>query len=578
MKQNTTQSSTATTVPSLTDVRRLIQQQQNRDQSAASAPIKVGDTATTGSTTLHRIEFMRKIEEGRVNLDGNQQQACVFQQLDLDKDLLKNFDQMNFAVGDLDGATMGKRNANTRRIVIPLATSDRRKSDAAAKKSIRNEYASRYCELINVTPSAKNLARIQRMIPLESCTVSHMYNAGQARNNIVIEPSRVNMKIKEKDTTDDVVYKLLSVETEETDSSKASGNPKAPNTRKVTENAEFMRTQHSRNVTDIQELCKFPTFDDYKYRFVFPWNVDEKESKKVTNDRVATAVAGTVPLHERMLQSQRLDILDKLLAQSNGKQPETSASAQSTIKAHALTFSTSEAVNVAIRRELNSTIVPSEAAEIQSLLRQFVAGFPWAKLTDRLPMDVISHFQRFIRSTEMVDVCLSVCRLMYAAFVSQYCESVPALTQEQLEDIFLHITLAMSTVVRTPDGIEHAIRLLAIRVVVLAELTTHLPMFSTCDIGEGVKNSIDRIIMGIGDPAKLVCRICVFESTPQALRMLRHKRLPRMKIQDAKSPLAKLLLNDGTESEDFSDEIRELGRFVSLRNRQKLLNILNAGF
>eukprot|EP00742_Colponemidia_sp_Colp-10_P017520 GILJ01020158.1.p1 GENE.GILJ01020158.1~~GILJ01020158.1.p1 ORF type:complete len:284 (-),score=26.74 GILJ01020158.1:33-818(-) len=240
-------------------------------------------------------------------------------------------------------------------------------------------------------------------------------------------------------------------------------------------------------------------------------------------------------------------------------------------------FSESEAINSTIQKELTSSIFPSEEPEIQSLLRQFSSGFPWAKLNDRLPSEVTAHFQRFIRSSEMVDVCLTICRLMYSAYIRPYCSSVPSLTQHQQEDLFLRIATALSTVVRTPDGIEHAIRLLAIRVVVLAELNAHLPTFSTCDIGEGVKKNIDTIITGLGDPARLVCRICVFESSPQALKMLRHKRLPRMNVQNLNSPLAKLLLNVNDYS-DFPDEMHELSRFISLRNRQKLLDLLCAGF
>ena len=581
--------------PSITEIRRQIEDQisdQRRREAYGTLALhptefKKGKEEAKRSETnaAHRIEFMRKIEEGKTSFDNPNDQSCVFQQLDLNDDLMEQFKQMNLNLSDFGTNAAGNRNPNARRIVIPLTANERGSAlDTPMGRNIASEYAARYCEMLNVTPSAKNLAMIQRKIPLKSCTVSQLYNAGQARNNVVIEPSKVNTRFVERNSTDDVVYKLLTAETNLT---KTPDPLKNVGGGKVTQNPAFMRTTKKMQLANPQELARFPVFDEYKYRFVFPWNVDDRDvagDKKMRSGGLfADKGSDTVspPPNE-----SPLEILDRLLAKgaaiSSGGNipPDPAAQIEPEIS-----FSEQDAINTGIRKELSSTIIPSDATEIQTLLRLFVNGFPWSKLGDRLPPAVMASMQRFIRSPTMVTACLRVCQLMYVGYIRPFSNSVMAMTTMQQEDLFVEIATLLNSNVRCPDGIEHALRLLAIRVVTLAELTSHLPLFATSDIGEGVKKGIDTIIIGIGDPTGLVCRICAFESSPQALRMIRQKRLPKINVLNVRSPLAYLLLkgpevHPSTDEKEnqarhaFALEVAELQKFVSPRIRKQLLEIL----
>lgn len=622
----------ATTLPAIAnrDILRTL-----RDQHQATS-----DSSSSNPTSQSRM--LQKSTTGVISDDGGggSQRSCVFQALNLDTDVLSYFkDRKVLSSNKLDGTSASdirsadslashklatsNLQANARRIVIPLRSNDRNRgmtaavlnsaklfsSDAskdpelsAMAKLLKTEYAARYCENIGVTPTQANMSAILNKIPLETCSISLVYNSTMGRNNVVIDPSSADpgqlspRSVRKGYDISDV----LAVPPVETPTSQI--NPS------------------QLNIRDPHAEGYFPPFEEYKKRFVYPFCLQGKFDARST---------------------ERIDYLDRLLALSS--HPST------------WEFNRREATDRNIKTELASLMTPVSLTHVLEFQQRFVNGFPWDRLQERVHPQLISGIQRKLQSSQLGAVIHSIIRLLLHVYVQPYAagckllaassEPLPTttvnellgpgssagvkdpslapsnlspLTQSQQESLFLEIAESLilsnagptsnpnTNFARSKDMLEHSLKIICMRVVVDTAFVTRFPFFSLDSaIGEGIRSSIDALILGLADPTGLVSRVGVFESAPQTLRQTRTtKRLPPSTSTLAaggstsglssstslpRSPLMQLLFRNNhsalLEGKSSSNEIAkgggstvhqiaELQRFVTPNTRSRLIEII----
>ena len=76
------------------------------------------------------------------------------------------------------------------RFGIPLRPTDRpRELTAELKKSIENEYASRYLEVIGATPTAETLRLVRKHMPLSKCSITAAWRSrGWISDTVYVAP------------------------------------------------------------------------------------------------------------------------------------------------------------------------------------------------------------------------------------------------------------------------------------------------------------------------------------------------------------------------------------------------------
>ena len=657
-RRNNAQATATATLPPLPS-RDIIRTLRDQHQASSEASVNNPSNQTRMQKSSSSMGSASTDDMGGVN-----QRSCVFQALNLDTDVLSYFKERKVIAGQstdkdrggggasdtraADSTTSASHKmatsnlqANARRIIIPLRSSDRNRGMTAAvlnsaklftpeasndpelsamAKLLKTEYAARYCENIGVTPTQANMAAILKKIPLESCSISLVYNSAMGRNNVVIDPSSTEDRAaisngqhqhsptrssrREYDITD-----VLAVP------------PSDVGVSTTTTNQQLAPSQL--NTRDPHTEGYFPPFEQYKQRFVYPFCLQGKYDVRST---------------------EHIEYLDRLLV----------------LSAHPSTweFNRREATDRNIKNELASLVTPVSTTHVLEFQQRFASSFPWDRLQDRVHPHVIAGIQRKLQSSSLATTIHSIIRLLFHVYVQPYaagCKILAAatsttsgdigpasmsasndmlgsasstikdpslapsnlspLTQSQQESLFLDIAESLTlsgtgpsntNFARSKDMLEQALRIICIRTVVDTAFVTRFPFFAIeSSIGLGIRSSVDALILGLADPTGLVSRIGVFESAPQTLRQTRtSKRLPASTTSLAsgggggtatgsslpRSPLMQLLFRTTSQSTllegksgasdiargggSTAQQMVELQRFVTPNTRPRLIEIV----
>jgi hypothetical protein len=597
--------------------------------SAGSASNGSGVSAST--TILERIK-------------GNQAsrsdaEACVFQKLLLDTKVIRQLQDMKeftSVVGDGEGASpihaaVGPLKVptappvkRTKRIVpqegpsIYIPVNAERVKIADLKDALKDEYAARYCELIGVAPSQQNMTLLQKLMPFEKCriTQSTQRNGGigrsERRNNVVIQPAYHAPK-PTGPSLDEVPFELLSLEMmQQQQQQDAKGRGEAQGaTRGGGEEG------HQTAIS----------FEDYKTQFVFPFNLKERFEVRATSTKdpaPAVAVPATVASPE-LTASEKLAMQDALLAKlresaasSGGAVPgftedelrslEHAMKATATPPPHDVTpppgpspkgSTVQDKMDAMIRKELSQPWISVEGSEIRNLQLQFVRDFPFFRFEGRLSEAQLLDIKSKLIADDVTDIIAHAMKFVFAAYIAPLSSDVGGdddgatvdagdrdrffmtLVRQVLR--FLHRHQHSSTSME-----EMPLFLLETRVVISAVLCHKLPTFTKCQQGKETLRRIDGCLRALLDPFGLQSHVVVVESTPQAQKVLRSKRLPQRMSTLSTSPLIQFIIGDDMRSTEAKrlarsntsaesrEGLEELKTHLTPSVRAELLQILTS--
>jgi hypothetical protein len=267
-----------------------------------------------------------------------------------------------------------------------------------------------------------------------------------------------------------------------------------------------------------------------------------------------------------------------------------------------LKFSDREAVDLAIRRELDfnfSDASAIDANEIKLMQQQFVRNFPFSRYEGRLSSEEVMRIKGLTLSASVAEILQSLLRFLSYVYIRPFASTARyspggASTDELFLAVYRQLLLFSSdTMKRSASGAssaaassaEMSIFLLCVRVVVDAWFTVRMPGFADCPTGRSVLHCMDNIVMALVDPMGMLSHISVVESTPAALKLMRSRKLPEKLHSAVTSPLVMFIIGESAGSHEvkkFAQQkppcveagLKELRRHLTPFVRSQLLRTI----
>lgn len=174
--------------------------QVRTEAESATGEDEVSQANARKSALMHRLQEGSASQLG----GGVAVDRCVFQSVKIDKgfdfsgmlpedpedEAIAGGESGRNAKGRLASKDAKRRSEKPFEISIPLS-SDRVKL-ADVKKSLKTEYAARYCEALGVSPTPQNIALVNKHMPLDKCKLTQVFQPGlgrgERRNHVAIQP------------------------------------------------------------------------------------------------------------------------------------------------------------------------------------------------------------------------------------------------------------------------------------------------------------------------------------------------------------------------------------------------------
>lgn len=609
---------------------------QMTSRTASSAVDTAGGGASASAAILERIKSNQSAR--------GDSETCVFQGLSLDQTVVSQLQDMKefrdmmppeFAsMGTVAGngkdglaSTIPRRNVVVRSkakpahsgggdgpcILIPVTSERIRVSDM--KDALRDEYAARYCEHIGVAPSQQNMNLVLKLMPFEKCKISQTTQQNgigrtERRNNVCIQPC-VLAPPPDGPSAEDIPFELLTLE-----ALKRVGK----------EPTDLPPTSQDVSASTVGRVA----FEAYKNHFVYPYNLEErfatdggaKDQRSPQQPKHNKAQSHRAPRPPAEAQSdgptalQQLAVQDALLAKlrdqselNGGGLTEDELSAiEHTMRPMQRAPSSSEEApcdhgplesdrvarrDAAAQKELTQPWTAPDVTEVRSLQVQFVKDFPFYRFAGRLSDPEVLDVKSTLLGDDIADLLISVMNFAHHVYVApQAAENGRRLDSLSKDAEFILVCRKAIRLInarqRSPLAADALpVCILQLRVLVDALFTARYPILRRLPEGSELQQRMDALVRAMLDPYGLQSHIVVLESTPQAQRVLRTKRLPQRMSAAATTPLVQFIIGDGAKSTEAKRMtrsaqihpavalgLRELRQHLSPSVRAELLRVV----
>ncbi|CUE89991.1 Hypothetical protein, putative [Bodo saltans] len=249
--------------------------------------------------------------------------------------------------------------------------------------------------------------------------------------------------------------------------------------------------------------------------------------------------------------------------------------------------------DAAAQKELTQPWTEPDMTEVRSLQVQFVKDFPFYRFEGRLSEAEVLEVKASLLGEDISELLIAIMNFAFLVYLAPQQTNYPRALDHVDKDV--EFVLMCRKAIRFSNHRQRSplaadalpLCLLMLRVLVDALFTARYPLLRRVQEGMDLQLRMDALVRAVLDPYGLQSHIVVLESTPQAQRVLRTKRLPQRMSAAATTPLVQFIIGDGAKSieakrmtrsaqvhPDIEAGLAELRRHLTPSVRAELLRVV----